>query len=113
MKLFNTEEDLLDNPADISEMQDAKESKCNQASSKKKKKKSEAKVGRCILCRTYVKIDKRTKNYFGESDRALCDICLIHQESPDYDYRDELEVELELELLRNPSGRNPPKLYEE
>lgn len=80
---------------------------------KNKKKKSETKVGRCALCKTYLKIDKRMKAYYDTLETAMCDICLINQDTPDYDYKDELEVELELELLKNPSGRLLPKLYEE
>ena len=103
MNTINQEFDILDEiPQEEPEVK-----------SKKTKKKSEAKIGRCIVCKTYLKIDKRMKAYYDGIDNAMCDICLIHQDSPDYDYKDELEVELELELLKNPSGRLLPKLYEE
>ena len=68
-------------------------------------------------CKSFVKIDKRTKNYYGLQENPICDICAVQIEQfTDDDFAGaylDRELEIELELLKNPSGRSMPKIYED
>ena len=101
--------DLLEDPDAIA---------IKEATGKKPRKgTTSSRVLRCMHCKSFVKIDKRTKNYYGLQENPICDICAVQIEQfTDDDFAGsylDRELEIELELLKNPSGRSMPKIYED
>lgn len=100
--------DLLEDPEELAR----KEAQVK----KPRKQPSTVRTLRCVHCKSFVRIDKRTRNYYGLQEHPICDICAVQIEQFDDDLVDgslDRELELELELLKNPSGRSQPKLYED
>lgn len=86
---------------------------------KQKKKSIPSTKKRCIICSSFIKINKRYKELEVMQLQAmnnLCDICSITcddvDSNDDYSSGFDPEMQLELELLRNPSGRVLPKIYD-
>jgi len=89
------------------------------ARQKKPKKKTPSVRKRCIICSSFIKLNKRYKELEAmqlQATNNLCDICSIAcdevDSTDDYSSGFDPEMQLELELLRNPSGRVLPKIYD-